>query len=171
MAEQIFKIPKLDFSRVPYCKRKVLDLDVQGKAARGYLWFYDVLGSDVILHFDPSYGLAPVRNRLDSFVGTVQTYVCEVCHSLERNRSNIQRIAFFAHARRYSLFAPVGAFILTSESGLKKMISRFFASGRWLFMGHPDAGWRSAVNFSILVSLFRGINLQENLTDVFDRLP
>ena len=35
---------------------KVLDPDVQGKAARGYLWFYAVPGGDVILEFDPSRG-------------------------------------------------------------------------------------------------------------------
>ena len=42
---------------------KVLDPEVQGKAARGYLWFYAVPGGDVILEFDPSRGMAPVRNR------------------------------------------------------------------------------------------------------------
>ena len=43
---------------------------------------------------------------------------------------------------------------------------------RWLFIGHPDAGWRSAVIYSILVSLRRrGINPLEYLTDVFARLP
>ena len=44
---------------------KVLDPDVKGKAARGYLWFYAVPGGDVILEFDPSRGMAPVRKRLD----------------------------------------------------------------------------------------------------------
>ncbi|MBM3458434.1 MAG: transposase, partial [Armatimonadetes bacterium] len=38
---------------------RVLDPDVQGKAARGYLWFYAVPGGDVILEFDPSRGMAP----------------------------------------------------------------------------------------------------------------
>ena len=43
---------------------------------------------------------------------------------------------------------------------------------RWLFIGHPDAGWRSAVLYSILVSLRRrGINPLEYLTDVLGRLP
>ena len=52
---------------------KVLDPDVQGKAARGYLWFYAVPGGDVILEFDPSREMAPVRKRLEGFVGTIQT--------------------------------------------------------------------------------------------------
>jgi hypothetical protein len=43
---------------------------------------------------------------------------------------------------------------------------------RWLFIGHPDAGWRSAVIYSILVSCRRrGINPLEYLTDVLGRLP
>ena len=43
---------------------------------------------------------------------------------------------------------------------------------RWLFIGHPAAGWRSAVIYSILVSLRRrGINPQDYLTDVLTRLP
>jgi hypothetical protein len=43
---------------------------------------------------------------------------------------------------------------------------------RWLFIGHPDAGWRSAVAYSIVVSCRRrGINPQDYLTDVLRRLP
>jgi len=43
---------------------------------------------------------------------------------------------------------------------------------RWLFLGHPDAGWRSAVIYSILISCRRrGINTQDYLTDVLGRLP
>src|SRR5205085_7610423 len=43
---------------------------------------------------------------------------------------------------------------------------------RWLFIGHPDAGWRSAVIYSVLVSCRRrGINPQDYLTDLLNRLP
>ena len=43
---------------------------------------------------------------------------------------------------------------------------------RWLFIGHPDAGWRSAVIYTIILSCRRrGINPQEYLTDVLRRLP
>jgi transposase len=43
---------------------------------------------------------------------------------------------------------------------------------RWLFIGHPDAGWRSAVIYTIIQSCRRrGINTQEYLTDVLGRLP
>lgn len=43
---------------------------------------------------------------------------------------------------------------------------------RWLFIGHPNAGWRSAVIYSILGSCRRrGLNPHEYLTDVLGRLP
>jgi hypothetical protein len=43
---------------------------------------------------------------------------------------------------------------------------------RWLFIGHPDAGWRSAVLYSLLGSCRRrGINPNDYLTDVLRRLP
>ena len=43
---------------------------------------------------------------------------------------------------------------------------------RWLFIGHPDAGWRSAVIYSIIQSCRRrSIDPQEYLTDVLGRLP
>ena len=43
---------------------------------------------------------------------------------------------------------------------------------RWLFIGHPDAGWRSAVIYSIIQSCRRrGIDTQEYLTDLLTRMP
>jgi transposase len=234
---------------------KVLDPDVQGKAARGYLWFYAVPGGDVILEFDPSRGMTPVRNRLEGFVGTIQTDAYEVYQSLERKEATIQRIACLAHARRYFLKAakenlPAAVWFIAQirllyrienairdfppqercgrrlqeapaiweimkakadelkplilpKSTLGKAVNYFIneydalkgylrdgryeidnnliensirptAVGRrrWLFIGHPDAGWRSAVIYSILVSLRRrGINPLEYLVDVFARLP
>ena len=43
---------------------------------------------------------------------------------------------------------------------------------RWLFIGHPQAGWRSAMIYSILISCRRrGLNPQEYLADVLARLP
>ena len=42
----------------------------------------------------------------------------------------------------------------------------------WLFIGHPEAGWRSAVIYTVLVSCRRrGINTWEYLRDIFARLP
>lgn len=43
---------------------------------------------------------------------------------------------------------------------------------RWLFTGHPDNGWRSAVIYTNIQSCRRrGVNPQEYLTDVLSRLP
>jgi len=43
---------------------------------------------------------------------------------------------------------------------------------RWLFIGHPDAGWRSAVIYTIIQSCRRyGLNPQEYLTSLLQRLP
>ena len=42
---------------------------------------------------------------------------------------------------------------------------------RWLFIGHPEAGWRSAVIYTLIPSCRRyGVNPQEYLTDVLGRL-
>jgi len=42
----------------------------------------------------------------------------------------------------------------------------------WLFVGHPEAGERSAVIYSLLGSCRRhGINLFDYLKDLFTRLP
>lgn len=42
----------------------------------------------------------------------------------------------------------------------------------WLFIGHPDAGWRSAVIYSIVVSCQRHrLDPSQYLTDVLRRLP
>jgi len=234
---------------------KVLDPEVEGKAARGYLWFYAVPGGDVILEFHRSRGLEPVRQRLAGFVGTIQTDAYEVYQSLQRKETDIQRIACLAHARRYvlkavqenlaaavwfitqirslyriedeirnlspqeryerrlqqaagiwesmktradelkplllpqSTFGKAVNYSLNEYEALKGYLrdGRFEIDNnlvensirptavgrrRWLFIGHPDAGWRSAVIFSIIVSCRRrGINPQEYMTDVLRRLP
>lgn len=234
---------------------RVLDPDVEGKAARGYLWFYAVPRGDVILDFDRSRALKVVQQRLEGFTGTIQTDAYEVYQSLERKESRIERIGCLAHSRRrfyaalqqnlpdavwfisqirllYQIedearelvpaerhvfrqqqapaiwevlkaraielqprFLPkstIGSAIryfldeydaLTGylrngrfeiDNNLIENSIRPSAVGkkRWLFIGHPDAGWRSAVVYSIIVSCRRrGINPQDYVTDVLRRLP
>ncbi len=42
----------------------------------------------------------------------------------------------------------------------------------WLFIGHPDAGWRSAVIYSLLITARRyGLDPAAWLTDVPRRIP
>jgi len=79
---------------------RVLDPEVKGKAARGYLWFYAVPGGDVILEFDRSRGQEPVRERLKPFTGTIQTDAYEVYDAVKRGRQGLERIGCLAHARR-----------------------------------------------------------------------
>jgi transposase len=234
---------------------KVLDPEVKGKAARGYLWFYAVPGGDVVLDFDLSRGMEPVRRRLASFTGTIQTDAYEVYNALHRQQPAIERIGCLAHARRYmrkavgenlpeavwfiaqirllyriedqirglppderyarrqdqapkiwnalkaraeqlqpallpkstmgkavhyflneyeALIGYLGDGRFEIDNNLVENAIRPTAVGRkrWLFIGHPDAGWRSAVIYSILLSCRRrGINPQDYLTDVLCRLP
>ena len=63
---------------------------------------------------------------------------------------------------------------LEIDNNLTENAIRPSAAGKrnWMFIGHPDAGWRSAVIYSILVSCKRrGIDPWAYLKDVFARLP
>jgi transposase len=231
---------------------RVLDPEVKGKAARGFLWFYAVPGGDVVLEFDRRRGQEPVRRRLQDFVGTIQTDAYEVYDALRRRQPTLQRIGCLAHARRYLYQAvrenlSVAVWFISQirslyriedeirglppaerharrqerapalwdtlkakaqelqptllpQSTLGKALNYFLneydaltgylrdgrdnnlvenairpmAVGRkrWLFLGHPQAGWRSAVIYSMMGSCRRrGLNPQEYLTDVLGRLP
>jgi hypothetical protein len=234
---------------------KVLDPEVKGKAAQGYLWFYAVPRGDVILEFSRSRGQQVPRQRLQGFQGTIQTDAYEVYQALERKDAALQRIACLAHARRgfyqalkesvteavwfirqirqlYRLEDPIRRAYpaeryrfrqeqappfweamkkhaeelqprLLPKSTLGKAVNYFLSEyeallgylrdgrfeidnnliendirptavgrRRWLFIGHPEAGWRSAVIYSILISCRRrGLNPQEYLPDVLARLP
>ena len=52
---------------------KVLDPEVKGKAAQGYLWFYGVPGGDVVLEFSMTRGQDPPKKRLQGFEGVFQS--------------------------------------------------------------------------------------------------
>jgi len=233
---------------------RVLDPDVEGKAARGYLWFYAVPRGDVILDFDRSRALKVVQQRLKDFTGTIQTDAYEVYQALERKESRIERIGCLAHSRRRFYAAlqqnlPDAVWFISQirrlyqiENEARELVPaerqvfrhqqapaiwealkaravelqpnflpkstigsaiRYFldeydaltgylregrfeidnnliensirpsavGKKRWLFIGHPEAGWRSAVMYSIIVSCRRrGINPQDYVTDVLHRL-
>jgi transposase len=234
---------------------KVMDPEVKGKCARGYLWFYAVPGGDVFLDYQGTRGRAAPHAQLTGFVGTIQTDAYEVYDSLKKVVPGLKRIGCAAHARRtfhralrdgdrraigfiaqfrrlyrieretqdlapeerHRIRQEQAAAIWTQllqdaqalkpqllpKSSLGKAVSylineypaligylesatycidnnlvensiRVPAVGRrrWLFIGHPDAGWRSAVIYSLIVTCRRrGINPQEYLTDVLRRLP
>lgn len=237
---------------------KVLDPEVKGKAAQGYLWFYSTPGGDVFLEFMQSRSRAGPQERLEHFQGYIQTDAYEVYESLRRERPDtLKRLGCLSHARRrfYKALKESSTeaiwFIaqirrlyqiedevreaspeqrravrrqkapaiwlalkrqaehlraqprLLPESTLGKAVkyflneytalTRYLGDGRfeidnnlvendvrpaavgrkrWLFIGHPDAGWRSAVIYTIIQSCRRrGLNPQEYLTDVLERLP
>ena len=79
---------------------KVLDPEVRGKAAQGYLWFFAVPGGDVILEFSRSRGQQVPRQRLVGFHGTMQTDAYQVYHAVEKKEATIERIGCLAHSRR-----------------------------------------------------------------------
>jgi transposase len=234
---------------------KVMDPEVKGKCARGYLWFYAVPGGDVYLDFQGTRGRDAPHAQLTGFAGTIQTDAYEVYDALKKVIPDLVRIGCTAHARRAFHRAlrdgdrRAIAFIarfrqlyriereareltpehrhqlrqrqagpiweklqqeaqalqpqLLPKSRLGKAVNYllneytaltgYLQSGtyeidnnlvensirvpavgrrRWLFIGHPDAGWRSAVIYSLIISCRRrGINPQDYLTDVLRRLP
>ena len=234
---------------------KVLDPEVQGKAAQGYLWFYSVPGQDVILEFSRSRGQEVPRQRLQGFQGTIQSDGYEVYSALQRKDPGLHRIGCLTHARRgfyqalqesfpealwfiaqirqlyrlenqVRLLAPEQRYQIRQQqapsiwAALKERVQElqpkllpkstigqavnyflneydallgYLQDGRfeidnnlvendirptavgrkrWLFIGHPQAGWRSAVIYSMLISARRrGLNPQDYLTDILARLP
>ena len=237
---------------------KVLDPEVKGKAARGFLWFYSKPGGYVFLEFHQSRGRDGPRKRLGGFRGTMQTDGYELYDALRKEQpARLKRIGCTAHARRKfykallescsealwfisqmrqlyqlerelkdaspearrkgrlqkapalwlamkrraeairadprvlpkSTLGQAVRYLLNEytalvgylrdgrfeiDSNLVENDVRPSAMGkrRWLFIGHPEAGWRSAVIYTIIQSCRRyGINPQEYLTDVLGRLP
>jgi transposase len=247
-----------DYLQIDESPVKVLDPEVKGKAAQGYLWFYSRPGGYVFLEFHRSRGRDGPRERLRGFRGTMQTDGYELYDALRKEQpSRLQRIGCVSHARRkfykallescsqalwfigqmrqlyqleralkdatpqerrqgrlqkapaiwlamkrraegiradprvlpQSSLGKAVRYLLNEytalvgylrdgrfeiDSNLVENDVRPSAVGkkRWLFIGHPDAGWRSAVIYTLIQSCRRyGINPQEYLTDVLGRLP
>ncbi len=234
---------------------KVLDPEVKGKAATGFLWFYSVPGGDVWLDFQDTRGKKAPHEKLLDFKGTIQTDAYGVYDSLKNTLESLKRIGCTAHSRRkfytaltakhpeavwfiaqfrklYAIerqakglspqerralrlkkAAPIwkemkqkalalqaktlpgdymgkalsyfineyqalvgylknGVFEIDNNLVEVSIKSPVIGRKRWLFIGHPDAGWRSAVIYSFIISCRRrGINPQEYLTDILSRLP
>ena len=247
-----------DYLQIDESPVKVLDPEVKGKAAQGYLWFYSRPGGYVFLEFHQSRGRDAPRERLRSFRGTMQTDGYELYDALRKEQPHLlKRIGCTSHARRkfykallescsqalwfigqmrqlYQLErelkdcshqerrkgrlqkAPAlwlamkrraeviradprvlpkstlgnavryllneytalvgylrdGRFEIDSNLVENDVRPSAVGKRRWLFIGHPDAGWRSAVIYTIIQSCRRyGLNPQEYLTDVLQRLP
>lgn len=234
---------------------RVLDPEVKGKAAKGYLWFFANPSGDVVLIFDPSRSHEVPKKALAGFGGVFQSDDFSAYETLVKKLPDVRRAGCAAHARRkfyeaalqgdrqalwfiaqfrllYRIEDEVRPLspeerqairtrrapelwaqmkeradqlqpLLLPQSSLGKAIAYFrreydvlrvylerpdyqidnnliensirpscVGKRRWLFIGHPQAGWRSAVIYSILQSCRRRkIDPQAYLADVLQRLP
>ena len=250
-----------DYLQVDETPVKVLDPEVTGKAAQGYLWVMGRPRDDVIFEFHPGRGKEHAVAMLDGFQGYLQRDGYGVYGSVVADWERAQKVLIpcgcWAHARRKFVDAvdedpaqahwfigevrklyrveeyaraeglspaqrlalrqekapPILAAIknqldalaptLLPHSPLGKAVRyalaeweplvRYLLDGRieidnnltenairpsavgkknYLFIGHPDAGWRSAVIYSVVVSCQRRkIDPWEYLRDVLTRLP
>jgi transposase len=244
-----------DYLQIDESPVRVLDPEVQGKAAKGYLWFFARPGGDILLVFDRGRSHKVPVEQLQGFAGLFQSDDFSAYQTLLSKMPGLRRAGCAAHVRRRFYEAAlegdrqaiwfIGRFrqlyrledevrdqtpearqslrqaqapaiwaemktraeqlrpLVLPQGSLGKAI-RYFLSEydvlqiylerpdyqidnnlcensirpscvgkrRWLFIGHPDAGWRSAVIYSIIQSCRRrGIDPQEYLTDVLGRLP
>ena len=90
-----------DYLQIDESPVKVLDPEVKGKAAQGYLWFYSRPGGYVFLEFHQSRGRDAPRERLRGFRGTMQTDGYELYDALRKEQPRaLKRIGCTSHARR-----------------------------------------------------------------------
>lgn len=99
---------------------------------------------------------------------------------LESTKEKVLPQSPLGKAVRYCLaeWGPLNSYLsdgrLEIDNNLIENAIRPSAVGKknWLFIGHPDAGWRSAVIYSIVVSCQRrDIDPWKYLSDVLKRLP
>jgi len=246
-----------DYLQVDETPVRVMDPEMPGKCATGWLWVKGVPGGDVVFEFHPGRGQQYARQLVGSFKGYLQRDGYSAYGALARADAGLLPVGCWAHARRKFLEAAeldcAEAMDLLSEirklylierhardeclkpelrwklrqelakpvlealwprmealrerqlpqSPLGKAIRytlgewpalmRYLEDGRleldnnltenairpsavgkknWLFIGHPEAGWRSAVIYSVIVSCRRrGIDPWQYLSDVLKRLP
>lgn len=246
-----------DYLQVDETPVNVLDPEVKGKAAKGWLWVYHRPGGDVFFDFRTGRDRARPAELLKDFHGTLQSDGYSVYEALGNRNPEWKRLGCLAHARRKFHEAlgdqpewakwflrqmgqlylierqlreagagpaqrlarrqqdakPVLATIhqklvelepaVLPKSPLGKAVryalgqweylQAYVEDGRyeidqnlvenalrpscvgkknWLFIGHPDAGWRSAVLYTMIINCRRhNLDPLAWLTDVFQRLP
>ncbi len=246
-----------DYLQVDETPVRVMDPEVQGKCATGWLWVKGLPGGDVVFEFHPGRGQDYARQLIGHFKGYLQRDGYSAYGALARNDRDLIPVGCWGHARRRFLEAaelenteaievvdelrklylierhardeclqaeqrwrlrqdlakpllaalqprletmrqkhlpqsPLGKAIryalgewpalnryledghLEIDNNLTENAIRPSAIGKknWLFIGHPEAGWRSAVIYSVIVSCRRrGIDPWEYLRDVLQRLP
>lgn len=246
-----------DYLQVDETPVRMMDPEVQGRCAMGYLWVAGRPGGDVIFEFHPGRGKEFAVALVGSFEGFMQRDGYGVYAALAREKPGLIPVGCWSHGRRKFVEAleerPNEAGLLVTEirklylierhardeclvpeqrrrlrqeksapilaafklrleelrpgclpqSPLGKAIryalaeweplNRYLQDGRleidnnltenairpsaigkknWLFIGHPEAGWRSAVIYSVIASCRRrGIDPWEYVRDVLKRLP
>jgi transposase len=236
---------------------RVMDPEVKGRCATGYLWVMGRPAGDVVFEFHPGRGKEYAKLLLGDFQGYLQRDGYGVYGALAVERPQIQGVGCWAHARRKYIEAleewPGEAGLIVTEirklylieqhartegftpeqrwglrqshslpilAGLKPRLEelaprclpqsplgkavrytlgewtalqRYTIDGRleidnnltenairpsavgkknWLFIGHPEAGWRSAVIYSVIASCRRrGIDPWQYVTEMLRRLP
>ncbi len=246
-----------DYLQVDETPVRVMDPEVKGQCALGYLWVAGRPGSDVIFEFHPGRGKPFAQELVGDFKGYLQRDGYGVYGSLAGDHPGLIGVGCWSHARRkfvealeerpgpaeetvseirklylverhardaclppaerLALRKEISEPLLTAlklrlvsfqegslpQSPLGKAaryalrewepLTRYLADGRleidnnltenairpsavgkknWLFIGHPEAGWRSATIYSVIVSCRRrGIDPWAYLRDVMTRLP
>jgi transposase len=246
-----------DYLQVDETPVRVMDPEVRGKCATGWLWVKGVPGGDVVFEFHPGRGQEYARQLVGSFKGYLQRDGYSAYGALARADRELIPVGCWGHGRRKFIEAaelesadalevvdeirklylierhardeclkpeqrwklrqdlarpilealhprleatgqkhlpqsPMGKAIryalnewqpltrylengrLEIDNNLTENAIRPTAVGKknWLFIGHPKAGWRSAVIYSVIVSCRRrGIDPWEYLKDVLQRLP
>jgi transposase len=246
-----------DYLQVDETPVKVMDPEVKGRCATGYLWLAGRPGQDVIFEFHPGRGQEFARQLVSSFRGYLQRDGYSAYGALSRGQSGLVGVGCWAHVRRKfveaaelqtaqavemvgeirklylierrardeglkaeqrlqvraELARPILERLQTRLEGLREQhlpqspmgkaigytlnewqpLRRYLEDGRleidnnltenairpsavgkknWLFIGRPEAGWRSAVIYSLIVSCRRRqIDPWEYLSDVLRRLP
>ena len=251
-----------DYLQVDETPVKVMDPDVPGRTAHGWLWVYARPGGAVLFDFQGGRGREGPDRMLRDFRGTFQSDGYGLYESIERQRPDLRRVGCWAHARRKfhealeddaararefivligRLYAvekeareqgltpdarkalrgvrvpevlarlrvrleewapgkPTSPVLMKSPLGVAirytlgqwDALVRYLEDGRfeidnnlvenairptavgkknWLFIGHPEAGWRSAVIYSLLITARRaGLDPAKWLEDVLRRIP
>src|SRR6266511_2829215 len=79
---------------------KVMDPEVKGKCATGYLWVGGVPGGDVIFEFHPGRGKEYALELSGNFCGSLQRDGYSAYGALARERPGIVPVGCWSHARR-----------------------------------------------------------------------
>lgn len=79
---------------------QVMDPEVQGKCATGFLWVYGRPGGDVLFDFRSGRSRAGPDEMLQDFGGRIQSDAFNVYPSLVRHNPPISRMGRMAHVRQ-----------------------------------------------------------------------